>query len=173
MIRRPPRSTLFPYTTLFRSIQLPGCTVVVVPVRRLQVEAAREREPRVPAEQRDHELVRPLRQGLPWNGRSVLVPARGAQREATVDASSRRPDEEQARVGRSAVYDAGPQLGWSAGEVFQGGERLDRRQERVGGRGMVLREPDLAYSRGKRGGIHPPPPAPGVHTRCDGQPDRL
>src|SRR2546422_4315749 len=24
MIRRPPRSTLFPYTTLFRSIQLPG-----------------------------------------------------------------------------------------------------------------------------------------------------
>src|SRR2546422_5884778 len=60
MIRRPPRSTLFPYTTLFRSvadagegqvggvaagveqphrrpwaddIQLPGCTVVVVPVR--------------------------------------------------------------------------------------------------------------------------------------------
>src|SRR2546427_6433312 len=56
MIRRPPRSTLFPYTTLFRSIQLPGCTVVVVPVRRLQVEAARERDTRVPAEQRDHEL---------------------------------------------------------------------------------------------------------------------
>src|SRR5258708_24799997 len=25
MIRRPPRSTLFPYTTLFRSIQLCGC----------------------------------------------------------------------------------------------------------------------------------------------------
>src|SRR5256885_11463594 len=26
MIRRPPRSTLFPYTTLFRSVQLrPGC----------------------------------------------------------------------------------------------------------------------------------------------------
>src|SRR2546425_4964222 len=27
MIRRPPRSTLFPYTTLFRSIWLPGGTV--------------------------------------------------------------------------------------------------------------------------------------------------
>src|SRR5260370_34009657 len=27
MIRRPPRSTLFPYTTLFRSIQLDGQTV--------------------------------------------------------------------------------------------------------------------------------------------------
>src|SRR2546422_6647898 len=26
MIRRPPRSTLFPYTTLFRSLPLPGCT---------------------------------------------------------------------------------------------------------------------------------------------------
>src|SRR2546426_4712580 len=24
MIRRPPRSTLFPYTTLFRSVQIPG-----------------------------------------------------------------------------------------------------------------------------------------------------
>src|SRR2546426_6675061 len=26
MIRRPPRSTLFPYTTLFRSIRSPPCT---------------------------------------------------------------------------------------------------------------------------------------------------
>src|SRR6478752_10101169 len=26
MIRRPPRSTLFPYTTLFRSRRRPGCT---------------------------------------------------------------------------------------------------------------------------------------------------
>src|SRR5256885_10264025 len=26
MIRRPPRSTLFPYTTLFRSVEAPGCT---------------------------------------------------------------------------------------------------------------------------------------------------
>src|SRR2546425_2379831 len=25
MIRRPPRSTLFPYTTLFRSVYVPGC----------------------------------------------------------------------------------------------------------------------------------------------------
>src|SRR5947208_6450116 len=25
MIRRPPRSTLFPYTTLFRSLQVPNC----------------------------------------------------------------------------------------------------------------------------------------------------
>src|SRR3712207_7882856 len=30
MIRRPPRSTLFPYTTLFRSYQLLQCMVVLV-----------------------------------------------------------------------------------------------------------------------------------------------
>src|SRR5690348_18018372 len=34
MIRRPPRSTLFPYTTLFRSLQLPGRRLPVVPHRR-------------------------------------------------------------------------------------------------------------------------------------------
>src|SRR2546430_9757250 len=28
MIRRPPRSTLFPYTTLFRSRAIPGLTVI-------------------------------------------------------------------------------------------------------------------------------------------------
>src|SRR5256885_8964576 len=28
MIRRPPRSTLFPYTTLFRSLQIDECTLV-------------------------------------------------------------------------------------------------------------------------------------------------
>src|SRR5258707_5179959 len=33
MIRRPPRSTLFPYTTLFRSIRGPSATVSVVSPR--------------------------------------------------------------------------------------------------------------------------------------------
>src|SRR2546427_6186950 len=37
MIRRPPRSTLFPYTTLFRSIPLGG--VGQRPLRRLLMEA--------------------------------------------------------------------------------------------------------------------------------------
>src|SRR2546426_8188747 len=36
MIRRPPRSTLFPYTTLFRSTQLPGGS----PVRRNEAKMA-------------------------------------------------------------------------------------------------------------------------------------
>src|SRR5256885_14491702 len=31
MIRRPPRSTLFPYTTLFRSIEIPRDPIVCIP----------------------------------------------------------------------------------------------------------------------------------------------
>src|SRR5260221_10633506 len=31
MIRRPPRSTLFPYTTLFRSSRSPPCVICLVP----------------------------------------------------------------------------------------------------------------------------------------------
>src|SRR5258708_28491442 len=31
MIRRPPRSTLFPYTTLFRSIEAKGCQLLFLP----------------------------------------------------------------------------------------------------------------------------------------------
>src|SRR2546425_567726 len=33
MIRRPPRSTLFPYTTLFRSAGISACTVAYIPGR--------------------------------------------------------------------------------------------------------------------------------------------
>src|SRR2546425_3913477 len=39
MIRRPPRSTLFPYTTLFRSANRGGLTKVVEAVRQLRGEA--------------------------------------------------------------------------------------------------------------------------------------
>src|SRR3712207_8321278 len=49
MIRRPPRSTLFPYTTLFRSrvaIPAPSCPdVAVLPVRGLSQQPARDRGP--------------------------------------------------------------------------------------------------------------------------------
>src|SRR2546430_12850402 len=37
MIRRPPRSTLFPYTTLFRSVELGQCLVDVPRLERLGV----------------------------------------------------------------------------------------------------------------------------------------
>src|SRR3989454_8734972 len=39
MIRRPPRSTLFPYTTLFRSLQLDGAVLVEVPEEAVLVVA--------------------------------------------------------------------------------------------------------------------------------------
>src|SRR5690554_7792036 len=39
MIRRPPRSTLFPYTTLFRSSQLPGLVVFSHPLGPAQIPA--------------------------------------------------------------------------------------------------------------------------------------
>src|SRR2546429_5730199 len=39
MIRRPPRSTLFPYTTLFRSIQLYSPSSVIVTVRFANIPA--------------------------------------------------------------------------------------------------------------------------------------
>src|SRR3712207_7814499 len=44
MIRRPPRSTLFPYTTLFRSVE-PGAAVAVAAYRKLAAqEGIREGE---------------------------------------------------------------------------------------------------------------------------------
>src|SRR2546428_7999948 len=43
MIRRPPRSTLFPYTTLFRSSISPG----VIPQTRIPAEPPQDRERRV------------------------------------------------------------------------------------------------------------------------------
>src|SRR2546428_5117608 len=44
MIRRPPRSTLFPYTTLFRSraIEASGAEIVTVAVRRVDLDRTRE-----------------------------------------------------------------------------------------------------------------------------------
>src|SRR2546429_7132042 len=48
MIRRPPRSTLFPYTTLFRSPRSGGPR----PPRRCRVAAGRARGPAVPRSQR-------------------------------------------------------------------------------------------------------------------------
>src|SRR5256885_9495796 len=42
MIRRPPRSTLFPYTTLFRSLHL---LVLIAPAKSNQRSCARQRRP--------------------------------------------------------------------------------------------------------------------------------
>src|SRR3712207_8561033 len=65
MIRRPPRSTLFPYTTLFRSElllrHLPDGKVLAVDASGSMVEAARERfagDSRVRVERQDRKSTR-------------------------------------------------------------------------------------------------------------------
>src|SRR5256885_10616559 len=54
MIRRPPRSTLFPYTTLFRS-QLLEQVPQIVAIARALARKARRAHPRPPAERVDLE----------------------------------------------------------------------------------------------------------------------
>src|SRR2546421_6469135 len=44
MIRRPPRSTLFPYTTLFRSIKCSGSTTFMPPSKNVSWESAARRQ---------------------------------------------------------------------------------------------------------------------------------
>src|SRR5258708_29655076 len=56
MIRRPPRSTLFPYTTLFRS---PPTSAVPRPARRRGREASRARPPSCRSEEHTSELQSP------------------------------------------------------------------------------------------------------------------
>src|SRR5256885_3927591 len=63
MIRRPPRSTLFPYTTLFRSdLRMPGVSGFDI------IEAVRKRSPRTPVivmsgNAEIHDAVRAMRAG--------------------------------------------------------------------------------------------------------------
>src|SRR5258708_10472957 len=65
MIRRPPRSTLFPYTTLFRSISKSGCTMVLVegpntPNLRRQPSTSRSEEHTSELQSPDHLVCRLL-----------------------------------------------------------------------------------------------------------------
>src|SRR5690349_23097329 len=55
MIRRPPRSTLFPYTTLFRSLLVGSAIVVASGVYILWRETVHRRRPAVPARSRRSE----------------------------------------------------------------------------------------------------------------------
>src|SRR3712207_7459314 len=73
MIRRPPRSTLFPYTTLFRSLQSPPC--------RGGADGRRGRRPPARAARGAHHGVRADdRRG--GGGGACAVPA-GADRKST------------------------------------------------------------------------------------------
>src|SRR3712207_7096006 len=65
MIRRPPRSTLFPYTTLFRSPPAAGLQAVALAVHLQDVDVVRE-----PIEQRAGQALRTKHVGLPhWRDR--------------------------------------------------------------------------------------------------------
>src|SRR3712207_8504789 len=67
MIRRPPRSTLFPYTTLFRSTQRP---IVAGPLLRLvPVKGHRRQLQRRPPV--DTELLKQRPPGRPWSRTNV------------------------------------------------------------------------------------------------------
>src|SRR5258708_13043218 len=59
MIRRPPRSTLFPYTTLFRSRRVPRQGRVPLQVRRLRGVAGPELRARGRSEEHTSELQSP------------------------------------------------------------------------------------------------------------------
>src|SRR3712207_9236760 len=89
MIRRPPRSTLFPYTTLFRSLQRrdvdePGAAVLRIGRRRLGDEAVQ------PPQERGQRLARSRgradeRVGAGGDGRPGLLLrlGRGLDRKST------------------------------------------------------------------------------------------
>src|SRR5471032_3572190 len=58
MIRRPPRSTLFPYTTLFRSLERRTLAFAVLSSGNLSIDPARERSEEHTSElQSHHDLV--------------------------------------------------------------------------------------------------------------------
>src|SRR2546427_11013257 len=84
MIRRPPRSTLFPYTTLFRSEYAPqGAHDRPFQDRRLRIPAAvpapaaRADAPDSGLHAAPHAVVRPVGRSLP-----VRAPGRGALHES-------------------------------------------------------------------------------------------
>src|SRR5437660_9206836 len=54
MIRRPPRSTLFPYTTLFRSLAPAPAPVAAAPARAATPTTGQSTRPLVPARSEEH-----------------------------------------------------------------------------------------------------------------------
>src|SRR2546425_5887091 len=77
MIRRPPRSTLFPYTTLFRSTEAALTIATVVPPRAEEVAAP---APEAATEVAEPELIRKVREGEEEAGEAA--PEGGAKPEA-------------------------------------------------------------------------------------------
>src|SRR3712207_7344156 len=76
MIRRPPRPTLFPYTTLFRSVGEPDC--VLAEAGHVQVGELQEGLGRVWTVGRSEQLQGPL-EGRPRAHHRLLPPPHAAQ----------------------------------------------------------------------------------------------
>src|SRR3712207_9370830 len=96
MIRRPPRSTLFPYTTLFRSLDLPGAELldelVLDVVEEVLLAAAREVLAEVDAEAAPHRPLRALGRDHPevgHLGQDLVAPALRSE-EHTSELQSRQ-----------------------------------------------------------------------------------
>src|SRR2546427_12821314 len=82
MIRRPPRSTLFPYTTLFRSVQLARLLVPFL-LAVLTTEGQRDRVGQAPVQRLGQVGVEDVLLVLQ---RAVVERARAGRTEAVVDA---------------------------------------------------------------------------------------
>src|SRR5690349_22510810 len=84
MIRRPPRSTLFPYTTLFRSARAPAARLRAAPARRIPGARPRARGEEPDARGAGDECRRagPVRR--------LRLPAGGRSEEHTSELQSRR-----------------------------------------------------------------------------------
>src|SRR5256885_5764749 len=82
MIRRPPRSTLFPYTTLFRSHARGGAGQEVVPAEQVGQGDAAQAAPGVPEE------VAAVRRGKRGHGESLSISATHRSEEHTSELQS-------------------------------------------------------------------------------------
>src|SRR2546430_1602451 len=150
MIRRPPRSTLFPYTTLFRSLGAAGRWTVRrrhlaqrhAPVRRAGAAAGRARRPaRRPVLARRGGLLRAARPApVRWTHPRGHP---GPPDDRRSPPAHRSPARRAARAGRSIAASAGER---PAGPVPVG-DRLS------GGRAAVTRTPAPAQG-GPAGGVN-------------------
>src|SRR3712207_7825570 len=76
MIRRPPRSTLFPYTTLFRSCRVCDAVALVVAGRDDEAASRFEWLERQPADDHLAAVALRFRRGLTGDRKAVLTPPR-------------------------------------------------------------------------------------------------
>src|SRR2546426_10026463 len=165
MIRRPPRSTLFPYTTLFRSLELgdDGEVMVACHLHRLAAEAAARPDPgeRValpevlgPLERADREQQRPR---VRWRVMNGAVEARrlGCEGEDVVQVAE--PD----RLEGVEPTDPAPRLDHVGGEALGPPVRGHQHRDQGAPR-RVAGDEDPARGAAERGGGAGPPPGTGA-----------